>query len=70
MVISANLANEHRHGKEVVFLHVDVDDNRDCEDIGDVKGIPTFKFFKDKELKDSFSGADQTKLEQLILRYK
>eukprot|EP01127_Copromyxa_protea_P020287 TRINITY_DN6766_c0_g1_i1.p2 TRINITY_DN6766_c0_g1~~TRINITY_DN6766_c0_g1_i1.p2 ORF type:complete len:200 (+),score=40.87 TRINITY_DN6766_c0_g1_i1:208-807(+) len=63
-----NLAKQY--GNEVVFLHVDVDQNRDCEDIGDVKGIPAFKLFKNKQLVDSFSGADANRLEQLIRRHK
>jgi thioredoxin 1 len=37
---------------DVVFIHVDVDVLEDLPDGADVRGVPTFKFFKDGKLLD------------------
>ncbi len=37
---------------DVVFIHVDVDVLDDLPDGADVRGVPTFKFFKDGKLLD------------------
>lgn len=53
-----------------MFVHVDVDELEDLPDGGDVRGVPTFKFFKDGKLLDSFSGANKDKLKELIVKHK
>ena len=57
------------------FLHVDVDipDMENEEDLQDIKGVPTFKFFKNsngnsREI-DQFSGSDVTKLKKYVDKY-
>eukprot|EP01092_Planopodium_desertum_P004334 TRINITY_DN18897_c0_g1_i1.p2 TRINITY_DN18897_c0_g1~~TRINITY_DN18897_c0_g1_i1.p2 ORF type:complete len:119 (+),score=31.18 TRINITY_DN18897_c0_g1_i1:41-397(+) len=63
------LAAEH---KDVVFIHVDVDELEDLEDGKDVAGVPTFKFFKKGEQipKSAFSGANESKLKTTIAANK
>merc|ERR1711916_286848 len=51
---------------DVVFIHVDVDTLEDLPDGADVRGVPTFKFFKDGALLEQFSGANKDKLEATI----
>jgi thioredoxin 1 len=57
------------------FLHVDVDipDMEDEDDLQDIKGVPTFKFFKNsngnsREI-DQFSGADLNTLKKYVDKY-
>lgn len=57
------------HG-DVVFIHVDVDVLEDLPDGSDVRGVPTFKFFKDGRLLESFSGASKEKLSENIAKFK
>lgn len=61
------LSKEH---DSVVFIHVDVDVLEDLPDGSDVRGVPTFKFFKDDKLLDTFSGANKDKLETNIKSFK
>jgi thioredoxin 1 len=58
--------------KELTFLYVDVDNEQlaNCSDGRDVRGVPTFKFFKEGELLESFSGANAAKVEETIKKYK
>ena len=56
--------------QNVVFVHVDVDTLEDLPDGADVRGVPTFKFFRDGKLLDSFSGANKEKLKQFIEQHK
>jgi thioredoxin 1 len=49
-----------------MFLHVDVDELVDLPDAADVQALPTFKFFKNGELIETFSGSNITKLKSLI----
>lgn len=57
------------------FLHVDVDipDMEDEDDLQDIKGVPTFKFFKKANGRccevEQFSGADVTKLRKCVDKY-
>jgi len=53
--------------KDVVFIHLDVEELKDEADCKDVSGIPTFKFFKSGKLLQQFSGADPNKLEKAII---
>eukprot|EP01125_Pyxidicula_operculata_P013475 TRINITY_DN4474_c0_g1_i1.p1 TRINITY_DN4474_c0_g1~~TRINITY_DN4474_c0_g1_i1.p1 ORF type:complete len:199 (+),score=31.84 TRINITY_DN4474_c0_g1_i1:134-730(+) len=54
----------------VVFLHVDVDENRGLPDANDVSGIPTFKFFKNGKLLKTFSGANPQELKSTVEQLK
>ena len=56
------------YNEYVTFLHVDVDepDMIDEEDLQDIRGVPTFKFFKNAKLIDQMSGADKNKLKTMI----
>jgi thiol-disulfide isomerase/thioredoxin len=56
------LAKKHTNA---TFLHVDTDKTR-LADGADVEGIPTFKFFKNGRLVDSFSGADERSLRSKV----
>ncbi|KAL7648651.1 UNVERIFIED_CONTAM: hypothetical protein RMT77_000558 [Armadillidium vulgare] len=54
--------------ENVVFLKVDVDD---CEELSQrykISCMPTFLFFRNKEKIDSFSGANEPKLRETILK--
>lgn len=53
-----------------VFIHVDVDHLKELDDAQDVRGIPTFKFFKNGSLVHQFSGADETQLQDAVKKYK
>jgi thioredoxin 1 len=48
------------------FLHVDVDELADLPDGADVQLLPTFKFFKNGVLLETFSGSNITKLKSII----
>jgi thioredoxin 1 len=61
------LSKEHA---DVVFIHVDVDVLEDLPDGSDVRGVPTFKFFKDGNLLDTFSGANKDKLSSNLAKFK
>ena len=63
------LAKEH---EDVVFIHVDVDNEQlaNCPDGQDVRGVPTFKFFKNKKLVESFAGANASKITETIVKHK
>ena len=61
------LSKEH---SDVVFIHVDVDTLEDLPDGADVRGVPTFKFFKAGKQLDTFSGANKDKLESNIKQFK
>ena len=55
---------------DCVFIHVDVDELEDLPDNQDVRGVPTFKYFKNGNLLCQFSGANKSKLEELIKKHK
>jgi thioredoxin len=61
------LSKEHTN---VVFIHVDVDVLEDLPDGYDVRGVPTFKVFKDNKLLDTFSGADKDTLINTVIKFK
>lgn len=52
----------------IKFLSVDAEkiEHEDCKD---VRSVPTFKIFLNGELKRSFSGIDDERLEKYIVRY-
>ncbi|KAK7588164.1 hypothetical protein V9T40_005409 [Parthenolecanium corni] len=55
---------------DVVFLKVDVDE---CEDIAEtykISSMPTFIFLKNCVLIDSFSGANDGKLKDMVMKHK
>ncbi|KAI1280541.1 Thioredoxin-2 [Halotydeus destructor] len=54
----------------VVFLKVDVDENEELAQEHKVSAMPTFLFFKKKARVADFAGANETKLIELIEKYK
>jgi thioredoxin 1 len=50
--------------KEILFLYIDVD-NYDAED-DNVEALPTFMFYKDNNKLDSFEGANEEKLKEML----
>jgi thiol-disulfide isomerase/thioredoxin len=52
-----------------VFIHVDTDEVK-VSDASDVKGIPTFKFFKNSKLVHSFTGASTEDLVKSVAKLK
>ena len=50
----------------VVFLKVDIDDNRETTEECQISSMPTFQFYQKGEKVDEFSGADQDQLKKLI----
>lgn len=61
--VFAELSKEY---VDVVFIHVDVDVLDALQDGSDVRGVPTFKFFKGDKLVESFSGADKERLRSVL----
>nr|BAP28181.1 thioredoxin 1 [Ascidia sydneiensis samea] len=62
------MSNEFKD--DIVALKVDVDE---CSDVSESQGIecmPTFLFFKNTKKVDQFSGANESKLHQMILTHK
>lgn len=55
---------------DVTFVKLDVDKCKSFADAKDVQGVPTFKFFKNKQLVHSFSGANKAELESTIEKHK
>ena len=55
----------------VTFVHVDVEEPAliDEEDFQDVRGVPTFKFFKDGKKVDEFSGANIKRVHELVQKH-
>jgi len=56
--------------KDVVFLKVDVDESEDLAAEYSVQAMPTFVFLKNGSKVDSFSGANEAKLRELITKNK
>lgn len=54
----------------VTFAKVDVDQADDVADDQQINSFPTFKFFKDYQLLEEFSGADLPKIIELVAKYK
>jgi len=52
-----------------VFIHVDTDEVK-VNDARDVRGIPTFKFFKNSKLVHTFSGASVEELVSSVAKHK
>ncbi len=63
----ADLSEKHRN---VVFLHVDVDENKGLAQGAGVRSMPTFHFIKRKQKIDEFSGADASKLEAKVKQHE
>nr|XP_060618491.1 thioredoxin-like [Anolis sagrei ordinatus] len=55
---------------DVMFYEIDVDDAQDVAAHCDVKCMPTFQFYKNKEKVHEFSGANKEKLEETIKKLK
>lgn len=56
--------------EDVVFLKVDVDQNRDVTMDNKVNAMPTFILFKDGTMIDRITGWNEAKLRTLIERYR
>ncbi|XP_076150073.1 thioredoxin-like [Alosa pseudoharengus] len=54
----------------VVFLKVDVDEAQDVAQSCDIKCMPTFHFYKNRERVEEFSGSNQAKLEELVKKHQ
>jgi len=54
----------------VVFLKVDVDESEDLAAEYSVQAMPTFVLLKNGSKVDSFSGANEAKLKELINKHK
>lgn len=62
-----NLENEHRN---VVFINVDVDKNRDILSVHTVKSLPTFIFFKNGNAIHRLEGANAEQLKHDVARFQ
>lgn len=54
---------------DIVCIHVDVDKLEHLQDGQDVRGVPTFKFFRNGEFLEEFSGANIQKLKATAKKY-
>ena len=50
--------------QDVNFVHIDIDSTD--VDVSDIQGVPTFRFYRNGDLLDQFSGASSSKLTQLV----
>ena len=55
--------------KNVIFMKVDVDENEETSEQCNVRSMPTFQFYKNSKKVFEFSGADEKKLEESIVKY-
>ncbi|XP_063234375.1 thioredoxin-2 [Bacillus rossius redtenbacheri] len=55
---------------DVVFLKVDVDEIEELATEYDISAMPTFIFIKNKQKVESFSGANEKKLLEMIQQLK
>jgi thiol-disulfide isomerase/thioredoxin len=55
---------------DVKFIKVDVDEAQDIASEQGVRAMPTFKYFSNSSLLETLQGADQNKLEQLVISLK
>jgi len=69
-MIAPTLATMSDEMPDVVFLKVDVDENEDIAADHKVTVMPTFLLFKSGNKVDEFSGANETKLRELIVKNK
>lgn len=58
-----------RYDGKVIFVKVDGDKSRDLVLQQGVSGFPTFEFYVSGQKIENFSGADQTKLRQIVEQY-
>lgn len=54
----------------MLFLSVDVDECGDVAEECEVNAMPTFHFYKAGTKVDSFEGASEGKLKELVSKYK
>ena len=57
-------------GDTIVFLKVDVDSNDETAEKYSISAMPTFLFIKNKEKLESFAGANEAKLREMIEKFK
>ena len=69
-MISPKVVEMAKEFGTVVFLKVDVDSNEETAEKYEIRAMPTFLFIKNKEKIDSFAGANETKLREMIEKFK
>ncbi|KAL5470873.1 hypothetical protein EMCRGX_G028919 [Ephydatia muelleri] len=55
---------------DVLFYKVDVDENSDTSESEGIQAMPTFIFYKNGKKVETFTGANDKKLEETIKRLK
>mmetsp|Transcript_30618 Transcript_30618/g.89623 ORF Transcript_30618/g.89623 Transcript_30618/m.89623 type:complete len:146 (+) Transcript_30618:1283-1720(+) len=63
----AQMASKYPH---VSFVKVDVDENEDVAVECGIQAMPTFKAFRDKKEVGMVRGADDTSLEELVVKHQ
>ncbi|KAM4536514.1 thioredoxin b [Odontesthes bonariensis] len=58
--------SEMSENKSVIFLKVDVDEAEDVSSFCKINCMPTFHFYKNGEKVDEFSGANLSKLKEIL----
>ncbi|KAK2963171.1 putative Thioredoxin [Blattamonas nauphoetae] len=54
----------------VTFIHCDVDELRDLDEVDSIQGVPTFRFWKKGKKVAEFSGANESNLLSTIDKHK
>nr|XP_009861478.1 thioredoxin-like [Ciona intestinalis] len=69
-IIAPKFQSIAEENPDVDFLKVDVDANQDLADEYKVQGVPTFIFIRNGKKLESFSGANEAKLKENVLKLK
>ena len=54
---------------QLLFVSVDVDQNRGHPEVDNTQAVPTFKFFRNNQVLKQFSGANQAQLTSTIEQF-
>jgi thiol-disulfide isomerase/thioredoxin len=52
--------------ENIVFVHVDIDDFKELDDVQTVKSMPTFRFYKNNELLHEITSSDPDNLRKSL----